>query len=108
MSAAVDDTLWSAIGEPTRRRILDRLLAADDATATSLSADLPVTRQAVAKHLSSLEEAGLVDRRRVGRETRYRLTPQPLTEAMAWMASVGGQWDERLERLRLVLEREGS
>ena len=72
MSVAVDDDLWSAIGDPTRRRMVDLLLASGDATATSLSAQLPVSRQAIAKHLAVLEEVGLVEPVRVGREVRYR------------------------------------
>ena len=108
MTHGPGEQVFHALADSTRRTLIGYLSQHETATATELAVDLPVTRQAVAKHLNSLEEAGLVDRRRVGRETRYRLTPQPLTEAMAWMASVGGQWDERLERLRLVLEREGS
>ena len=103
MSAAVlervDDDLWSAIGDPTRRRILDLLLVDGDGTATTLGQQLPVTRQAVAKHLAALSGAGLVEGRREGRETRYTLTPAPLAEAMDWMAAVGAQWDERLAKL---------
>ena len=95
----IDDGLWSAIGDPIRRQILDLLLAAGDGTSTSLSERLPVTRQAVAKHLVALDRAGLVEGRREGREMRYSLTPAPLTEAMRWMDDVGAQWDERLARL---------
>ena len=75
------------------------------ATATELAAQLPVTRQAVAKHLAALAEAGLVEGHRLGRETRYRLTPAPLGEAIAWMTRVGAEWDERLAALRASLER---
>jgi DNA-binding transcriptional ArsR family regulator len=64
-----------------------------------------VTRQAVAKHLTALRAAGLVEPSRQGRETRYRLTPEPLAEAMTWMAEVGAQWDGRLEALRRYLDR---
>ena len=89
MSAAVleriDDDLWSAIGDPTRRRILDLLLAGDG-TATTLSEQLPVTRQAVAKHLAVLDRAGLVTAQRHGREVRYVVQSAPLQETAAWMA----------------------
>ena len=69
-----------------------RSLAAEPAlTASRLAGALPITRQAVAKHLAALERAGLVEPRRAGRETRYRLTPEPLDEAMAWMAAVGAR-----------------
>ena len=69
------------------------------ATATELAAELNVSRQAVAKHFAALSNAGLVESRREGRETRYELTPQPLAGALDWMADVGGQWDARLARL---------
>ena len=101
----VDDDLWSAIGDPTRRRMLDLLLADGDGTATSLGRQLPVTRQAVAKHLAALDHAGLVAAERRGRETHYRLTPAPMTEAATWMAGVGAQWDDRLAALRSHLAR---
>ncbi len=103
MSKAIDDTLWSAIGEPTRRRILDRLLT-DDATATSLSADLPVTRQAVAKHLSVLERAGLVHGNPSGREVRYRIDSAQFARAVAQLAAVGATWDARLRRIKRIAE----
>jgi predicted transcriptional regulator len=68
-------------------------------TASGLAQELPMTRQAIAKHLMTLVEAGLVSAAHEGRETRYRLTPEPLTGAMQWMASAGARWDERLARL---------
>ena len=73
MSVAVDDDLWSAIGDPTRRRMLDLLLADGAGTATTLSDSLPVTRQAVAKHLVVLDRVGLVHVTPAGRERRYRV-----------------------------------
>jgi ArsR family transcriptional regulator, cadmium/lead-responsive transcriptional repressor len=99
VTSAVDDDLWSAVGDPTRRRMLDLLLVEGEGTATTLSRRMPVTRQAVAKHLAALHKAGLVEPQRVGRETHYRLTPAPLTDAMDWMAAVGASWDRRLARL---------
>jgi DNA-binding transcriptional ArsR family regulator len=95
-SAAV----FAALADPTRRRLIAELAARGSATATELAAELPVTRQAVAKHLASLNAAGLVDGLRRGRETRYRLTPEPLADAARWMAEIGARWDERLEALR--------
>ena len=68
-------------------------------SASALAGELPVSRQAVAKHLAALDRAGLVEARREGRELRYALDPEPMGEAMAWMASVGAQWDDRLARL---------
>jgi DNA-binding transcriptional ArsR family regulator len=91
--------VFAALADPTRRAMLHTLRAEPDATASRLAGELPMTRQAVAKHLSALERAGLVTPRREGRETRYRLTPEPLDEAIAWMADVGARWDRSLERL---------
>ena len=92
--------VFAALGDPTRREILQAVSARGDATATELAAMLPVTRQAVAKHLGVLAGAGLVASRRAGRETRYAPTPQPLGDAIAWMADLGAQWDARLARLQ--------
>jgi DNA-binding transcriptional ArsR family regulator len=91
--------VFAALADPTRRAILERVASSGDATPTALAAELPVTRQAVAKHLAALEGAGLVAGRRVGREHRYAPSPAPLAEAARWMARVGGEWDERLARL---------
>jgi sugar-specific transcriptional regulator TrmB len=82
--------------------------ARGSATATELSAELPVTRQAVAKQLSSLADAGLLQATRAGRETRYEVTPAPLEEAVEWMVSVGVAWDERLAALRRSLDSYGK
>jgi DNA-binding transcriptional ArsR family regulator len=68
-------------------------------TATELAARLPVTRQAVAKHLDALRAAGLVASSRSGRDVHYRLQPEPLDDAAAWMADVGRRWDRRLSAL---------
>ena len=99
--------IFDALGDPTRRHIVESL-SRQEASATQLASALPVTRQAVTKHLSTLREAGLVDSRRQGRETLYHLNPDPLDAAAAWIVRVGGEWDERLERLReLVRSRRG-
>ena len=92
--------VFSALADPNRRRLVSAIADRGPATATELAAELPVTRQAVAKHLAALNEAGLVESRREGRETRYELTPGPLGTAMDWMASVGAEWDARLAALR--------
>lgn len=102
MSTDRVDAVFAALSDPTRREVVARLADAES-TATELAGELPVSRQAVAKHLAVLGEAELVQSRREGRETRYRLTPQPLTEAMGWMVSVGAEWDRRLERLHDLL-----
>jgi DNA-binding transcriptional ArsR family regulator len=94
--------VFGALAEPMRRRLL-QTIAEHPATATELASQLPISRQAVTKHLSSLSEAGLLERERSGRDIRYRLTPAPLTEAMSWMADVSSQWDDRLGRLSETL-----
>lgn len=104
MTVAVDDDLWSAIGDPTRRRILDLLLADGDGTATSLSEHLPVTRQAIAKHLSVLDRAGLVHAAPVGREMRYRIDDAQFARAVAQLSAVGTAWDARLLRIKRIAE----
>jgi DNA-binding transcriptional ArsR family regulator len=101
----VDDDLWSAIGDPTRRRMLDLLLAEGHGTATSLSAHLPVTRQATAKHLAVLDRAGLVHATASGRERWYSVDEARLARAVAQLADVGSAWDARLRRIRAVAER---
>jgi DNA-binding transcriptional ArsR family regulator len=100
----IDDDLWSAVGDPTRRRLLDQLLSDGDGTATSLSEHVPVTRQAVAKHLDVLDRAGLVHATPVGRERRYRVDEAQLARATAQLASVGATWDARLRRIRRIAE----
>jgi DNA-binding transcriptional ArsR family regulator len=105
VTALVDDELWSAIGEPTRRRMLDLLLVDGAGTATSLSEQLPVTRQAVAKHLAVLDRVGLVHGAAAGRERRYRVDGEQLARAAGQLASVGSEWDGRLRRIARIAER---
>jgi ArsR family transcriptional regulator, cadmium/lead-responsive transcriptional repressor len=97
--------VFAALADPTRRHLVRQLAETGAATATELSAELPMTRQAVSKHLAQLEEAGLVAATRAGREVRYRLTTPRLDEAMAWMAAVGARWDERLAALQRQVAR---
>jgi DNA-binding transcriptional ArsR family regulator len=100
----VNDDLWSAIGDPTRRRMLDLLLATGDGTATSLSEQLPVTRQAVAKHLGVLDRVGLVQATPAGRERRYRVDEAQLERAVTQLNAVGSAWDARLRRIKQIAE----
>ena len=108
MSAEIDDDLWTAIGDPMRRRMLDLLLAHSGGTATTLSDHLPVTRQAVAKHLGVLGRAGLVQVIPVGRERRYGVDEAQLGRAVAQLAAVGSSWDARLQRIKRLAERISS
>ena len=93
------DLVFSALADPTRREVITALARESSLTASRLAGELPVTRQAVAKHLAALDRAGLVRASRAGRETRYELTPEPLGEAMTWMAGIGARWDASLARL---------
>lgn len=101
----IDDDLWSAVGDPTRRRMLDLLLVDGGGTATTLSEQLPVTRQAVAKHLGVLDRVGLVHVTPAGRERRYEVDEAQLARAVAQLASVGTAWDARLQRIKRIAER---
>ena len=94
------DAVFQALADPHRRFVLETLADRGSATVTELAAELPVTRQAVAKHLGTLRTAELVEPTRAGREIRYRLSPAPLGDALDWMERVGATWDERLAALR--------
>jgi DNA-binding transcriptional ArsR family regulator len=102
------DAVFSALADPSRRFVVEQLASRGTATPTELAADLPVTRQAVTKHLVALREAGLVEVQRAGRETRYALTPEPLTSAADWIEEVGAAWDARLGALRRLVEGSGT
>lgn len=97
--------VFGALADPTRRHLVEMLAAEPGATATGLASSLPISRQAVAKHLKLLDEAGLVNRRRSGREALFELDPEPLAEAVAWIGTVGAEWDRNLGGLRRLLER---
>jgi DNA-binding transcriptional ArsR family regulator len=85
--------VFGALADPSRRQVIGYLAERGTATATELTGELPMTRQAVAKHLATLADAGLIESERLGRETRYRLTES------------GEEWDDRLDALRSHLER---
>ena len=93
--------VFAALGDPTRRHLLESLTQGR-ATISGLAAGLPVSRQAVTKHLTTLSRAGLVRGRRAGREVYFELTPQAMGEPARWMAELGAEWDERLARLERV------
>ena len=102
MPADPSAAVFSALADPTRRRLLSAI-SAHPATATELAGELPISRQAVVKHLNMLAQAGLLEREREGRDVRYRVTPEPLSDAVTWIADVGGEWDSRLAALRSSL-----
>jgi ArsR family transcriptional regulator, cadmium/lead-responsive transcriptional repressor len=99
--------VFAALADPTRRHVVRLLAKRSTVTASALADELPISRQAIAKHLQTLADAGLVTSSHEGRETRYRLTPRPLDEAMQWMALTGARWDERLARLAQGLTERG-
>src|SRR3954452_6195087 len=100
------ERLWAAIADPTRRRLLDRILAAGDATATALARELPISRQGIAKHLAVLERAGLVEASRSGRELRFTVRQDRLDQATRRMAQILARWDARLDTIKRIAETE--
>jgi DNA-binding transcriptional ArsR family regulator len=91
--------VFDALADPTRRTVLRTVAERGPCTATEVAAGLPVSRQAVAKHLGVLRAAGLVAPQRAGRETHFTATPAPLTAAGRWLTDTGAAWDQRLHRL---------
>jgi DNA-binding transcriptional ArsR family regulator len=106
MTTSADDTLWTAIAEPSRRRVLDLLVRDGEATASALASEVPFTRQAVMKHLAVLEQAKLVTRHKEGREVRFRIDTRRLNEATQIMARVAQEWERRLVSIKNVAEAE--
>ncbi|HEX3487768.1 MAG TPA: metalloregulator ArsR/SmtB family transcription factor [Streptosporangiaceae bacterium] len=104
MTAQADDELWSAIGDPSRRRVLDLLISNGEVSASWLAGRVPFTRQAVAKHLIVLERAGLVSHRKQGREVLYQVQAGRLDQATRAMADLAAQWDRRLDAIRRLAE----
>lgn len=98
------DSVIVALADPTRRLLLELLAAQGEATATTLAQRLPVSRQAVVKHLAVLDSAGLVAASRVGREVRYAVRPAALNATARWMAAVAADWDRRLAAIKRVAE----
>ena len=101
----MNEAVFGALADPTRRQLLQRL-ALGPTTATGLSVRFPLTRQAVVKHLGTLEGAGMVAKERHGREVRYRLETAPLDDASAWLETLSARWEQRLLRLKRYVEEE--
>ena len=104
MSDGPLDALFGALADPTRRALMEHLVREGPASATVLTScsalSRTLTRQGVVKHLQALEAVGLVVPERVGREVRYRATPEPLADAVGWLLDAGARWDRRIDRLR--------
>lgn|SRR5690606_5939558 len=100
--------VFSAIADPTRRRLLDILATVDELPLHQLAAEFPMGRTGVSKHLAILRQAGLVGNRKVGRETRYHLNAAPLQEVREWVSFYERFWLQRVSRLKELLEDEGE
>ena len=110
-----EDELWEAVADPSRRKVLDLILAHGQATPTTLAAELPFTRQAVAKHLAILTRAGLVEAHRQGREVRYTVRAErvdaaarALASAAEAMAAAAARWDQRLDAIKRLAEAQAA
>ena len=99
--------VFAALADPTRRWMIQRLARSGSVTPTTLAGELPISRQAVSRHLGVLREGGLVSVQRDGREQRYQLALDPLRDAAAWIATIEQEWDARLEAFGRLLEEEG-
>jgi len=97
-------SVLAALADPTRRRLLDVLAMRGEATATTLAEQLPVSRQAIVKHLAVLDAAGLVVGSRVGREMRYSLRSAGLDATTQWMSALAADWDRRLAAIKRAAE----
>jgi ArsR family transcriptional regulator, cadmium/lead-responsive transcriptional repressor len=104
MTTQADDELWSAIGDPSRRRVLDLLVSNGAVSASWLAGRVPFSRQAVSKHLVVLEQAGLISRHKQGREVLYQVQPGRLDQATRAMADLSAQWDRRLATIKRLAE----
>ncbi len=102
----MDARIFAALADPTRLALVVNLAENSPKTATQLAQEYPITRQGILKHLQILQEAGLVAVYQKGREKRYTLTPEPLSDIDAWIKKVIARWDERLWRLKTMLENE--
>jgi DNA-binding transcriptional ArsR family regulator len=98
--------VYSAVADPTRRRMLQLLADADELSLHEIMTHFQISRTAVSKHLAILAEAGLVTDRKAGRETRYRLNAAPLREIQEWVTTYEQFWTDRIEQLRKLLEEE--
>ncbi|WP_210363955.1 metalloregulator ArsR/SmtB family transcription factor [Bacillus sp. REN3] len=99
--------VFQAVAEPTRRKIL-KLLSKEEMPIAAITDNFPITRNAINKHLFVLSEAGLVSSRKAGRETRYRLEPEPLKELQEWLSFFEVYWDNKLQNLKDYLESDGG
>jgi DNA-binding transcriptional ArsR family regulator len=102
--SSIFENVLIAFADPTRRELLDLIALSGQATATTLATKVTVSRQAVVKHLTILKDARLVSSNRVGREVRYKLSPQQLSSTAEWMANLAADWDRKLEWIKRIAE----
>ena len=100
----MNEDVFVALADPTRRAVLDLLATRGEGTATSLAAELPVSRVAVIKHLAVLDRAGLVESHRAGREVRFAVRPERLQATASWLNKLAAEWDTRLARIKAMAE----
>ncbi|GHO60069.1 ArsR/SmtB family transcription factor [Ktedonobacter robiniae] len=109
MSDSQTQRVFLALADPTRRLLLQQLCEEGSGTAASFATRLPITRQAIIKHLVTLEQAGLVTACETGRERRYVPRPEALQAVTTWIGAIEAQWDQRLAALRsYLLEEPGT
>jgi len=106
-ASAAADQVFAALADPTRRQLLELLGEQAAASATALAGQLPVSRQAVVKHLAVLQQSDLVTRRRDGREVVFTVHPERLVATASWMTSVAASWQQRLQLLKQAAEAGG-
>ncbi len=104
MTTQAEDELWTAIADPSRRRVLDLVITHGDVSASWLAGHVPFSRQAVAKHLVVLERAGLIERRKHGREVLYQVQADRLDQATRAMSDLAARWDRRLAAIKQLAE----
>ncbi len=100
----LEDRVFVALADTTRRQLLTTLAQSSPKTATQLAREFPITRQGILKHLDVLAEAGLVQTQTKGREKRYVFNPTSLQAASVWIEEIAKHWDERLQRLKNLVE----
>lgn len=104
MVTSFNESIWIAIAEPSRRRLIDILLGEGEASASKLARFVPYSRQAVSKHLAVLKKADLIHSRRVGKELRFAVNPERIIEASKELSRAAMLWDERLNKIKLIAE----
>lgn len=104
LTATFNENVWFAVAEPSRRKLIDILLAKGEASASKLAEDVPFSRQAVAKHIAVLRESGLVRQRKAGKEVRFSIEPIAMAKAADELSRAATMWDIRLQRIKQLAE----